>query len=429
MQSNTRFNRRKWLKNAFIGTAATALLPSKDARHLLNLWEEKSTWLAERTKDEAYWELVKSGFSLEKGLYYFNNASLGPSPGIVAEATNRFRALLDGFPSKYGWGAWNEQKEMVRAGMAACLKVDTEEIALTHNATEGMNLIASSIDLEPGDEVILGNHEHHTGVIPWKYHQERKGVKLVRPTLPLTPSDPRELVAVYKAAITPKTKVISIVHMANTNGMIMPIKEICEMAHAQGILVAVDGAQTLGMLNIDLKELGCDFYAGSCHKWLLSPKGTGVFYAKKEKQALLKPMIVCGGYQDESIRRLENYNTRNLPEVLGVGTALEYYEMMGYQDREDRIYELKHYFLEALNKEDRFVIKSPRADALSAGVITVELEGVDVQKAKASLFENAQIDCRPMRSHELNGLRISLSIFNIKKDIDYLVESMGKLIA
>jgi len=232
-------------------------------------------------------------------------------------ATNEFRSLLDGFPSKYMWGGWAEEKEAVREKVAAMFNVSPENIALIHNTTEGMNLIASSMDFAAGDEVLLSSHEHTSARVPWKYWQESKGIKLTDVELPLLPESKEEIVDLFRKAITPKTKAISIVHVTNTNGMRLPVKEISAMAHEHGVLVAVDGAQSMGMFKIDMDDLGCDFFTSSSHKWLFSPKGMGVFYARTQVQGLLKPLVVCRGWEDESIRRLENYNTRNLPERPG----------------------------------------------------------------------------------------------------------------
>ena len=429
MTNNTLTNRRAWLKNSFMGTIGLAFLPKSKQEEWIN--QQASFTEALQANDpisESYWKLVKNSFPLLPGLHYFNNASLGPSPKMVVDATNQYRALLDGFPSKYMWGEWKEPKEKVRENMATLLKVSPETIALTHNTTEGMNIVASSLELNPGDEVILGNHEHHTGTIPWKYHQEQLGISLVRPTLPILPKNMEELVEIYRKAITPKTKVISMVHMTNTNGMIMPVKAISQMAHEQGILVVIDGAQTVGMLDLDLQDLECDFFAGSCHKWLFGPKGMGVFYARTAAQQHLKAMIVCAGYQDESIRRLENYNTRNLPELLGVGAALDFHHLIGASNRVKRMQSLKSYFRSQLEDDDRFRFKTPADDQCSCGIITVELVGKDVKTVKAQLFGDHQIDCRPMSTHGLNGLRISLAIYHTKRDVDKLVGAI-KVIA
>ncbi|MFC1564905.1 aminotransferase class V-fold PLP-dependent enzyme, partial [candidate division KSB1 bacterium] len=387
----------------------------------------ESVNLTKYDDSEGYWEMVKSQFYFDPGLYYFNNASLGPSPELVIDATEKFRRQLDSFPSKYMWGGWNEEKEQVRNKAAEMVGVSPEEIALIHNTTEGMNLIASSMNLEPGDEVILVDHEHPSGTIPWKYYQESRGVKLVRPELPILPGSPGEIADLYKNAITSRTKVISMCHMVNTNGMILPVREVSEMAHERNILVAVDGAQTAGMFRFDLNEMGCDFYAASSHKWMFSPKGVGIFYARQESQSHLKPLIVANGYENKTIRRLENYNTRNLPELLGLGVAIDYHNLIGPERKEKRILELKRYFREKLSGKQGFNIKTPESDDLSAGITTVEVEGYRVTDVNKKLSDNYNINCRPMFTYGLNGLRISLSVFTTKNDIDYLVEALGEI--
>ena len=391
-----------------------------ELRQTLGLFNPEDT-------SEAFWETVKSQFSFAEGLTYFNNGSLGACPKAIRNATSEFRDTLDDFPSKYMWGGWDEEKESVRKKTVSLFGVSEEEIALIHNTTEGMNLIARSLDLQQGDEVILADHEHSSAVSPWKVWQESRGIKLVRPTLPMLPESVDEIVEVYKKSITDKTKVISVCHLVNTNGMILPVREISKMAHEKGILVAVDGAQATGMFTFDLKDMDCDFYTVSAHKWLFSPKGVGIFYAREESQKYLKPLIVARGYKDTSIRRLENYNTRNLPEVLGFGAALEYRKTIGGKKIEARIYDLKAYFTNALKEHPKLVLKTPSPDSLSGGIQVVEVLGKDVQDVKNRLFDDYGIDCRPMSVFGLNGVRISLSIFNTKKDIDRLVIAMDTI--
>lgn len=378
---------------------------------------------------EAYWELVKRQFPFEDGIYYFNNASLGPSPEAVRDATEAFRRQLDGFPSKYMWGGWSKEKEEVRRKAAALLDASPEEIALIHNTTEGMNVIAASLPLQPGDEAILADHEHPSGVIPWQYWQETRGIKLVRPVLPLLPQTPEEIAAVYEKAITPRTKAILMCHVLNTNGMILPVQQVAGLARERGIRLIVDGAQSAGMFPFSVRDLGCDYYAASAHKWLFSPKGVGLFYARKEAQRDIRPLIAAQGYEDHGIRRFENYNTRNLPEVLGSGSALDFNGLIGPQRIEARIRALKHHFLERIATDPRFAVKTPAAVSLSAGIVTVEVKGKDVAEVEKLLTSRHRINCRPMPSHGLNGLRLSFSIYNTKADVDYLVEALRELTA
>ncbi len=421
--------RRSFLKASFSSIAAGAVLTELARGHLLAQARTTAGVLTQADDSEDYWELVKAQFTFAPGLYYFNNASLGPSPELVADATENFRRTLDGFPSKYMWGGWNTDKELVREKAAKTVGASPEEIALIHNTTEGMNVVAASMNLEPGDEVILADHEHTSGTIPWQYWQESKGIKLVRPTLPLLPESPGEIVDVYRQAITPRTRVISMCHMLNTNGMILPVREVAELARPRNILVAVDGAQAAGMFPFDLHEMGCDYYAASSHKWLFSPKGVGIFYARQEAQKHLRPLIVASGYEDESVRRFENYNTRNLPELLGLGVAIDFNNLLGPERKGDRIFGLKRYFLEKIADKPAFKMKTPASDELSAGILTVEIVGHRVAEVERTLADEYNINVRPMSSFGLNGLRISLSVFNTKKDVDYLVGVLEEIAA
>ncbi len=421
-------NRRKFLKTFAAGATGLAVLPAFGAS-LETPLQEVNEQFSKNSKDtsEKFWKGLKKEFRFANGVQYFNNASLGSSPISVRKATRDFRDTLDDFPSKYMWGGWNKEKEETRKKVADFFSVDQEEIALIHNTTEGMNLIAQSFNFEPGDEVLIADHDHTSAYIPWEVWQEQKGIKLVRPTLPILPKTKAEVVSLYENAITSKTKVISLCHIVNTNGMILPVKEISEMAHKRGILVAVDGAQAAGMFNIDLHELECDFYAASSHKWLFSPKGVGVFYAKKESQKHLKPLIVCKGHKDQSIRRLENYNTRNLPEVLGLGASIDFLNAIGLQKIHNRTYELKSYFRSKIENNPKFKLKTPANNHLSGAIQVVEVVGKNVNSVKQKLFEKHGIDCRPMSGFGLNALRISLAIYITKKDIDGLVEALNNV--
>ncbi|WP_020570163.1 aminotransferase class V-fold PLP-dependent enzyme [Neolewinella persica] len=418
--------RRNWLRQSILTSAGAALLAPNTLQALSGRQINVFNQLGTSANDEAYWELVKEQFTFAPGLTYFNNGSLGACPDHVVQATNTFRQTLDGFPSKYMWGGWDEEKEAVREKVANMFSVSPETIALIHNTTEGMNLIASSMNLAAGDEVLLSSHEHTSARVPWKYWQESKGVVLKDVPLPLLPASKEEIVSLFRQAITPNTKVISIVHVTNTNGMMLPVKEISAMAHEHGVLVAVDGAQSMGMFRINLDDLGCDFFTSSSHKWLFSPKGMGVFYAREESQSLLKPLIVCRGWENKTIRRLENYNTRNLPELLGLGAALDFRSLIGQERIEQRIFELKHYLLGLLEGDERFVVKTPRADDLSGGIQTVEVVGKQVGDVRDALRDDHGIDCRPMSGHGINGVRLSLAIYCTKADVDKLVLALAE---
>ena len=211
--------------------------------------------------------------------------------------------------------------------------------------------------------------------------------------------------------------------------MILPVKEVSKIAHEKGILVGVDGAQSAGMYTINLKDLDCDFYTASSHKWLFSPKGVGVFYAKEGSQKYLKPLMVARGHRDNSIRRLENYNTRNLAEVLGLGASVDFHNAIGAARIHKRTFELKEYFRSKIQNDSRFAIKSPALNELSGAIQVVEVKGKNVKTVKEGLWDSYGIDCRPMSSHGLNAVRLSFAIYITKNDIDYLVKALQEIAA
>lgn len=421
-------NRRKFISSLSAGVAGLSMFPAFGFQLKTPLKEiyDDFNKLREDTSED-FWETVKKQFQFADGVKYYNNASLGSSAIPIRKATHEFRDILDDFPSKYMWGGWSKEKEKTRQEIADYFSADKEEIALIHNTTEGMNLIAKSFDFKAGDEVIISNHDHTSVRIPWKVWQEQKGIKLIKAKIPNLPKSKDEIVAQYRNLITRKTKVISLCHIVNTNGMIFPVKEISKMAHEQGVLVAVDGAQAAGMFEIDFHDLECDFYTASSHKWLFSPKGMGVFYAKKESQKHLKPLVVCSGYRDTSIRRLENYNTRNLPELLGLGASIQFLNSIGKNKIHNRTFELKNYFRSQIENNPKFKLKTPKSDDLSGAIQVVEVVGKDVRQVKKELFNKYGIDCRPMSGLGLNALRFSFAIYITKKDIDGLVKALEEV--
>ena len=420
-------NRRGFLKATLSCVAGSALLSDVDKEQLMAGVAQLSGGSG-RAGDERYWSLVRQQFRFAEGLKYFNNASLGPSPAYVTDAATKFRQTLESYPAKYMWGGWLQEIEGVREKAAALFNCHPDEIALNHNTSEGLSLVARSLELKGGDEVILSDHAHLTALNPFLFYQEGKGVKLVRPQLPLLPGNKAEILEVYKRAVTDKTKVIVISHMVNTNGLILPVKEICAMARSRGIRTLVDGAQTPGMIKIDVKDMGCDFYATSGHKWLMGPKGTGIFYARLDKQHLLTPLMAAKPVPEEKgARRFENYNTRNLPDVLALGSAIDFHNLLGEKQKSERISFLKSYLGREVEKRSFLRLRMPASDQLSAGISSVEMKGKKVVEVAQALDKEYRISVRPMPMLAINGLRISTSICVTPGEIDFMMRALDNI--
>src|SRR5215470_14598909 len=249
--------------------------------------------------DEPYWELVASEFLLRKGLAYMNTGTRGPSPRSVHMAQ---LDALSGVNNDYLGFTKNVCNKdflaMLRSKMAAFVGAKPSEIAFTSNTTEGMVFGTLGVDLKPGDEIVYTNHDHPSGGNPIilraaREHLATRVVDLAdRKFHP--PKSPDEILEAFAAAMTPKTKLLSFCHINYTDGCVLPVKEICALARSKGVITLIDGAQPPGMLKLDLHDLGCDMYAGPCHKWILGAMYTGFFYVREEMQDRVWPTLYAG---------------------------------------------------------------------------------------------------------------------------------------
>ncbi len=291
--------------------------------------------------DEAFWRKVRDLFYVDPDVLYLNNGSLGLSHRAVIEAM--YRHLLESEASssrKYGeypWWGYGPSLE-IRQRIASFIGGDADEIVLTRNATEGMNTVASGLDLEPGDEVLLTDQEHPGGKSPWYQRAKRYGISVREFELPKRPKHPSEILSRLEAALTSRTKVISVSHITTVTGGMLPVKEIAALARSRNIISLFDGAHAIGQLPLNMHEIGCDYYATSPHKWLYAPKGTGVLYCRKGMAEKLWCHTASGTWDDRKIgcERLTNIGTSNYSLLQGLVAAIEFQERLGRQLIADR---------------------------------------------------------------------------------------------
>jgi selenocysteine lyase/cysteine desulfurase len=263
-------SRRSFIKQVTggaIGTWALISVPDvSNARYIISS-DEKIL-----SNDEQFWKMVRDQFPLTHDRIYFNNGTMGPSPFVVREAVKGF---IDNIDVSGEYGGW----ETARPKLAKFVNVDESEISLTHNVTEGINVVAWGLPLKMGDEVILTNHEHAGNALPWLNRAKYDGIiiKTLKPAQTASENLNR-----INDLITKKTRVIGIPHISCTIGQVFPAKEISKLGHDKGLWVFFDGAHGPGMTMLDLKDVGCDFYATCCHKWMCGPKGTGFLFVRKE---------------------------------------------------------------------------------------------------------------------------------------------------
>lgn len=376
---------------------------------------------------------IRGEYLLDPAVVYLNHASIGTVPRAVHRAR---QALLDACESNpwlhiFG-GVWDDALESTRRGAARLIGCGADELAFTHNTTEGFNALAQGLPLGPGDEVLFSTLNHDGASICWFHHGARRGYRARRFEFPQRDA-PRltvaEILDLYDRQISRATRVLVLPHIDNTVGLRHPVRELTELARGRGVeYVAVDGAQSVGMIPVDVTALGVDFYAGSPHKWVQSPKGVGLLYVRKAVQDAVSPMWVTWGQERwaGSVRVFEDYGTRNLPEVVALGDAVAFQDRLGQAAKERRYRELFERMRDRTLAEPGLVWHSPTEWPLGASLAAIEVRGVRSGELFQRLFHQAGggFVFRAFEGETMNHARISPNVFTTDEELEALFEAM-----
>jgi len=292
-----------------------------------------------------------------------------------------------------------------------------------------MNFVANGLDMKEGDEVLISTMEHPGGTHPWKIKEERFGIKIKEVPIGLPPKSVDEFVDGFRKAITPKTKVISVSHTVYISGLISPLKELCKMAHEKGLLVAVDSAHGIGMLDLDMKELGIDFFATSPYKWLGAPTGVGVFYVRKEVQDRLWPSIVTSGWSSKNARKYETLGQRADALGIALGEAVNFQNYIGKARIEKRIKSLAGHFKQELKKIPGAKLHTSQDPYISGGLTAFSIKGVEPKDIVEFVRQKYNIVIRTVGNSEKGtyGCRVSTHIYITHKEVDMLLDGIKKI--
>src|SRR6059036_2829336 len=264
---------------------------------------------ADVAQDEDFWLDVQQAFTLDRTIINLNNGGVSPSPRVVQEAMRRYLDYSNTAPAYTMWQILEPEIESVRRRLATSFGCDPEEMAITRNASEALEIVQLGIPLERGDEVLTTTQDYPRMLTTWHQRERRDGIVLKQITFPVPPPSQDDLARRIEAAITPRTKVIHVCHITNLTGQIFPIKKIVERARARGIEVIVDGAHAYAHFPFTRDELDCDYYGTSLHKWLTAPIGTGFLYVRRSKIAKIWPMMAAPPEMNENIRKFEEIGT------------------------------------------------------------------------------------------------------------------------
>src|SRR5215469_13846190 len=297
-----------------IGIAAGALSLAAFKANAAERAAKASASLSDRTpedvaRDEDYWTEIRNAFTVDRNIINLDNGYVSPAPVPVQEAMRRYLDYSDMGPVNTMINVLEGQVEGVRANLARVAGCDKEEMAITRNASESNEIAQNGIDLKPGDEVLTTNQDYHRMLMAFRQRERRDGIKLVTISFPVPPPSMEDLYRRFERAVTPRTKLILLCHITNRTGQIFPVKRICQMAHARGIPVIVDGAHAFNHFPYKLSDLDCDYYGVSLHKWTYAPIGTGFLYVRKSRVASTWPLMAASERQADDIRKFEEIGT------------------------------------------------------------------------------------------------------------------------
>jgi len=370
-----------------------------------------------------FWRKVREQFPIPSGEVYLNNGTCGSSPYPVLKAVFDMymeeERMEDVNPEQYplfGYGNFDQYRDP----LAAFIGCRRDEVAIVRNATEANAIMANGLDLKPGDEVLMSDQEHPSGEGPWGLRAKRYGIVIKRFKLPVPPKNPDEVLQLVNDAITPRTRVIFVSQITTTTGVVLPVKEICALARSKNIVSMVDGAQVVGMMPVDVHDIGCDMYGSSPHKWLMAPKGTGFLYVRDEFIDRVWSNTTTWGWDQPQIRaaRFQQYGSANLPVVAGMIAAIKLTQQIGLDRIEKRERELGDYLLAQMiaRGAESWTSADPR---MRCAIITVNTPGVLRVDLENWLWKEHKIR---IRGGDPSKLRLSTPYYLQKADIDRFLD-------
>ena len=380
---------------------------------------------AELANDESYWSEIQRAFDCDRTMINLNNGGISPAPSHVLEQMIRDLRFVNELPVEHNWRVLEPRMESTRRELAREFGCDPEEMAITRNASEGLEIMILGIDLQRGDEVIVTNQNYGRMITTWQQRERREGIVLKQVAFPVPLLDPTVLLKSIEAAITPRTKVIELTHITNLTGQILPIRDVVRMARPRGIEVFVDGAHAFAHFPFKRDELECDYYATSLHKWMHAPIGSGFLYVRKDKIPRLWPLMGSDVSRIANVRKYEEIGTHPQANFNAVSVAITFHRGIGADRKIARLRYLRDRWAKALQAE------SPRVRVLTelgpdkAGAICMfGVDGLDPVKLGSWMLASHRIVNTPIVHPEFNGIRITPSIYTSLDEVDTFVETV-----
>ena len=377
--------------------------------------------------DDELWKTVRSHYTLkdeyinlESGYY-----NIIPNP-ILDNFINHVKHVnIQG--SYYMRNDLNKNKDRVTKQLADFVRSTPDQIAITRNATESLDLIISGFPWQKGDESIYAKQDYGTMKEMFEQIANRYGVKNKIVSVPNHPKNDEEIVSLYESQITNKTKLIMICHMINVTGQILPVKKICKMAHAYGVEVLVDGAHCVGHFDFSIDDFNCDYYGSSLHKWLATPLGAGLLYVNKNKTHRIWPLLANGNTDKSDIKRLNHIGTHPVHTDLAISNSIDYIKWIGIEKKEKRMRFLQRYWSDQLRSFKNVIVNTPEDVKRSCGIGNIGVTNMSPSKMADVLFEKYNIFTVAIDYANVKGCRISPNIFTTTEELDRFIFAVKEI--
>jgi selenocysteine lyase/cysteine desulfurase len=417
-------DKRSFLKSAGLLGLGTMIEPGGLTRLIESVAEIPFAELAE---NEDFWKQIRDGYLLNPDYINLENGYYCFLPKQTLESFIKHVREINYQGSYYMRTVQFENKKAMAAKLAALAECPADELILTRNTTESLDIIISGFDWKQGDEAVMAEQDYPSMLNMFKQVAARYGVVNKLISVPNHPESDAEIVNLYASAITERTRLLMVCHMINITGQILPVRAICDMAHSRGVQVMVDGAHAFGHFRFTIPELNCDYYGSSLHKWLSVPLGSGILYVKKENIRKIWPLIASGESNPDSILRLNQIGTHPVHTDLTVSEAIDFYNMLGAERKETRLRYLRHYWSEKVRNMPHIILNTPADPRRSCAIANVGVKGIAPGELGDLLFKKYRIYCAPVDGAGVHGCRITPNVYTSTDELDILVNALTEL--
>jgi selenocysteine lyase/cysteine desulfurase len=424
-------DRRIFLKQAATLAGAFSVNSLFNQAHAAD-WQKASKKIqsldaAQAAEDEDYWSVIQRSYTVNPNIINLNNGGVSPSPLVVQQAVERYNQLSNEGPSYYMWRILDQGREPLREKLAGLAGALPDEIAINRNATEALNTIIYGLDLKSGDEVIGTKQDYPHMIQAYRQRALREGIVYKQLSFDFPIEDDEQIVDAYEKAITSKTKLLHVTHMINWVGQIMPVRKICDMAHAKGIEVVVDGAHSFGLMDFKIPDLHCDYFGTSLHKFLSAPIGSGMMWIKKEKIPNVWPLLCNDKPHSADIRKFEDIGTRSFPIEQGIGEAINFHEGIGSKRKEERIRYLKNYWASKVQQIPKVKLHTSLNSKYSCAICGVSVDGMTPGELDSALFGQYKIHTVGIVWENISCVRVTPHVYTTLPDLDKLVHAIEEI--